>query len=72
MSQLSRVNGDLGWSKGRCSNKVKVGVANELASEPEEWLLKIVVGLGADVVILEVLFSVEGDGLCLNFTLLVY
>lgn len=48
----------------------KLGVANELASEPEEGLLEVVVGLGRDVVVLEVLLSVEGDGLGLDLSLL--
>jgi hypothetical protein len=46
------------------------GVADELASEPEEGLLKVVVGLGRDIVVLEVLLSVEGDGLGLDLSLL--
>lgn len=46
------------------------GVANELAGEPQEGLLEVVVGLGGDVVVLEVLLSVEGDGLGLNLSLL--
>lgn len=46
------------------------GVADQLASEPEEGLLKVVVGLGRDVVVLEVLFPVERDGLGLDLALL--
>lgn len=45
-------------------------VANKLASEPEEGLLEVVVGLGRNVVVLEVLFPVEGDGLGLDLALL--
>ena len=48
----------------------KLGVANELATEPEERLLEVVVGLGGDVVVLEVLLSVEGDSLGLDLALL--
>lgn len=46
------------------------GVADELARKPEEGLLEVVVGLGRDVVVLEVLFPVEGDGLGLHLALL--
>ena len=46
------------------------GVADKLAGEPEERLLEVVVGLGRDVVVLEVLFPVEGDGLGLHLALL--
>ena len=45
-------------------------VANKLSGEPEEWLLKVVVGFGGDVVVLEVLLAVEGDGLGLDLALL--
>ena len=43
---------------------------NELPGEPEEGLLEVVVGLGRDVVVLQVLLSVEGDGLGLHLPLL--
>lgn len=45
-------------------------VTNELAGQPQERLLEVVVGFGRNIVILEVLLSVEGDGLCLYFTFL--
>ena len=45
-------------------------VADKFSGEPEERLLEVVVGLGGDVVVLEVLLSVEGDGLCLDLALL--
>ena len=45
-------------------------VANELASEPEEGLLEVIVGLGRDIVVLEVLLAVECDGLGLDLALL--
>lgn len=45
-------------------------VANELASQPQEGLLEVVVGLGRDVVVLQVLLAVEGDGLGLDLSLL--
>lgn len=45
-------------------------VANELAGQPEEGLLEVVVRLGGDVVVLEVLLSVESDSLGLDLALL--
>ena len=48
----------------------ELGVANKLASEPKEGLLEVVVGLGGNVVVLEVLLAVEGDGLGLDLALL--
>lgn len=45
-------------------------VADEFPGEPEEGLLKVVVGLGRDVVVLKVLLAVEGDGLGLDLALL--
>lgn len=45
-------------------------VANKLASEPKEGLLEVVVGLGRDVVVLEVLLAVECDRLGLDLALL--
>ena len=45
-------------------------VANKLACQPQERLLKVVVGLGGDVVVLEILLSVESDGLGLHLSLL--
>ena len=37
-------------------------VTNELSCKPEERLLEVVVGLGGNVVVLEVLLAVESDG----------
>jgi hypothetical protein len=45
-------------------------VADEFPGEPEERLLEVVVGLGRNVVVLEVLLAVEGDGLGLDLALL--
>lgn len=56
-------------AQGSCGT-YELGVADELASEPEEGLLEVVVGLGGDVVVLEVLLAVEGDGLGLDLALL--
>lgn len=48
----------------------KLRVSDKLAGEPEERLLEVVVGLGRDVVVLEVLLAMESDGLGLDLTLL--
>jgi len=60
-----------GWgSKGRCGNEFQTWVTDELSRQPQEWLLEVVVGLGGDIVVLEVLLSVEGDRLGLDLSLL--
>jgi len=64
------VNDKLGGLEGGGGGELEVGVTNELAGEPEEGLLKVVVGLGADVVVLEVLLAVEGDVLGLHLAVL--
>ena len=46
------------------------GVANQLAGEPQEGLLEVVVGLGGNVVVLKVLLAMESDGLRLHLSLL--
>ena len=57
----SWVHGDLWGHEGGHGHELKVGVADQLPGQPEEGLLEVVVGLGGDVVILEVLLSVEHD-----------
>ena len=66
----SLVDLDLGRGKSGGGDKVKSLVANEFPGEPEERLLEVVVGLGRDIVVLEVLLSVESDGLGLDLALL--
>jgi len=58
------------WSKSRCSNEFQSWVANELSCQPEEGLLKVIVGLGGDIVVLKILLAMECDGLGLDFSLL--
>jgi hypothetical protein len=48
----------------------QAGVPNKLAGQPQEGLLKVVVGLGRNIVVLEVLLPVEGDGLGLDLAFL--
>jgi hypothetical protein len=66
----SLVDLDLGRRKGGGGDELQSLVADEFPGEPEEGLLEVVVGLGGDVVVLEVLLSVEGDGLGLDLALL--
>ena len=44
-------------------------IANKLSSQPQEWFFEVVVGFGRDVVILQILLAVEGNGLCFDFAL---
>lgn len=61
---------DLRGREGEAGDELKGLVADEFPGEPEEGLLEVVVGLCRDVVVLEVLLSVEGDGLGLDLALL--
>ena len=60
---------DLGRLKRGGSHKLQALVADQFSREPQEGFLEVVVGLGADVVVLQVLLAVEGDGLGLDFAL---
>ena len=57
------------WREGNTSDKFEAWVPDELTSEPEEGFLEVVVGLGGDVVVLQVLLAVESDGLGFDFAL---
>jgi hypothetical protein len=61
---------DLWRCERGCRDEFEVVVADELAGEPEERLLKVVVGLGADLKVLKVLLAVECHGASLDFSLL--
>ena len=60
----------LRWGESGCSDEIELGVADEFSSEPEEGFLEVVVGLGGDVIVLEVFLPVECDRLCLDFAFL--
>mmetsp|Transcript_6965 Transcript_6965/g.28358 ORF Transcript_6965/g.28358 Transcript_6965/m.28358 type:complete len:284 (-) Transcript_6965:50-901(-) len=60
---LRGIDGDLGRGEGGGLHELEGGVARELAREVEEGLLEVVVGLGGELVVLEVLLAVEGDRL---------
>ena len=64
------VHGDLWGHEGGHGHELQVRVTDEFPSQPEERLLKVVVGLGRDVVVLQVLLSVEHDGLGLDLPVL--
>ena len=51
-------------------NENQVRVSNESSQEPDEGLLELVVALGRDVIVLEVLLSVESDLLGLDLSVL--
>jgi hypothetical protein len=61
---------DLGRGERGRGDKLEVRVADELAREPEERSLKVVVRLGRDLKVLQVLFAVERDGARLDLSLL--
>ena len=61
---------DLWGHKSRHGNELQVGVTNQLASQPQEGLLKVVVGLSGDIVVLEVLLPMEHDALGLHLPVL--
>lgn len=66
----SLVNLNLRGCKGRRSGKLERRVADQLTCQPQEGLLKVVVGLGRDLKVLQVLLAVERDGSSLDFPLL--
>lgn len=63
---------DLGSRGGQSwsSDKVELGVASKLPCKPQEGFLEVVVRLGGDIVVLEVLLAVESDSLGLDLALL--
>lgn len=60
----------LGRDEGGHGHELEVGIADEFARQPQEGLLKVVIGLGRDVVVLEVLLPMKHDGLGLDFSVL--
>ena len=51
-SQPGGVHGDLWGHQSGHSHELQVGVTDQLPGQPEERLLKVVVGLGRDVEVL--------------------
>ena len=64
------VNVHFGWRQGGASDELQIGVSGETLGQPHEGLLKVVVRLGRDIVVLQVLLAVEGDVLGLDLALL--
>ena len=64
------VNGNFWRGESWSSNEFELRISDKLPCEPKEGLFEVVVGLGRDIVVLQVLLSVEGDGLCLYLSLL--
>lgn len=52
---------EFGRLQGGSFDKVESVVSGKLSGQPQERLLEVVVGLGGDIVILQVLLSVEGN-----------
>lgn len=61
LADMGLVELDLWWCEGGGLDKVEGGVADELAGDPQERLLEVVVTLGAEFIVLERLFPVESD-----------
>jgi len=49
---------------------VKLVIPRQLPCQPEEWLFKVVVRFGGNIIVLKVLLSVEGDLFRLDLTVL--
>jgi len=65
-----RINADLSRCKCRSSDKFESRIANQFSSKPKEGLLKVVIGLGRDLEVLDALLPVEGHGGGLDLPLL--
>ncbi|KAH3659974.1 hypothetical protein OGAPHI_007179 [Ogataea philodendri] len=64
-------NGDKNHKSASSSSGNGIAAAWSIsACQPQEWLLEVVVGLGGNVKVLQVLLSVESDGLGLDFSFL--
>ena len=66
LSELVLGDGDLGRSEQWCLDQGQLSVVDHATEQPDEWLLELVVALGRDVVVLQVLLSVESDLLGLD------
>ena len=67
--QVPAVHPDLWRQQGGDGHELQRRVTHQLLGQPQEGPLKVVVGLGGDVVVLQVLLAVEGD--CLGLDLAV-
>ena len=62
-------NFNLGRGEERSFDESEVTIVDHSTEEPDERLLELVVALSGDIVVLEVLLSVEGDLLGLNLAI---
>ena len=68
--QTDHSDGYLGRRESGHGDELEVGITDQFPGQPEEGFLEVVVGLGGDVVVLEVLLAVENDRLGFHFTIL--
>ena len=61
---------ELGRQHGDLLDKLEVLVASQLLENPNEWLLVLIVGLGGDIVVLQISSSVEDNLVGLELPLL--
>jgi hypothetical protein len=54
VSNEAGVDFDVGWHQGRRTDKNALGVSSQFADQVQERLFEIVVGLGRDVIVLNV------------------
>ena len=69
LSELVLGDGDLGRSEQWCLDQGQLCIVDHATEQPDEWLLELVVALGRDVVVLEVLLPVESDLLGLDLAI---
>ena len=69
LSELILRDSDLDRGEKRLLDEGEVDIVDHSAEEPDERLLELIVALGRDIVVLEVLLAMEGDLLGLNFAI---
>jgi hypothetical protein len=67
---LGSIDKKLGGGECRCLNEGQSTVISEATEQPDEGLVILIIALGRDIIILEVLLAVEGDLLSLDFAIL--
>ena len=68
LGELVSVDLNFTWGEKRSLNQSKVLVIDHATEKPDEWLFELVVALGTNVVVLQVLFTVEGNLLGLHLS----
>jgi len=60
-----------GWGcESWCGYKFQTRVSDQLSGQPEEWFLEVVIRFCRNVIVLQILFSVECDRFCFDLALL--